>query len=109
MSSNFRSHTKKILLAAGCLACSLAQAATTDLSDQPLFTSQPVAGNLMLALSVEYPTADSTAYPTTAAYSTGTEYVGYFDPAKCYTFIGGAGSTATGASEVASNNSTTLN
>ncbi|MGH8460231.1 MAG: hypothetical protein ACRESS_01360, partial [Stenotrophobium sp.] len=118
MKTQIRTLAKIILLSTGGLAAGLAQAGSTDLANQPLFTSQPVAGNLMLDLSVEYPTADSAAYPTanstggsltTFAYSTSNEYVGYFDPNKCYTYTGGSGTTASGDSEVAANNSSTLN
>lgn len=59
-------------------------AAQIDLADQPLFSSVSVPGNLLLTLSVEYPTANSIAY--VGAYTPGTKYLGYFDPLKCYTY-----------------------
>lgn len=54
------------------------------LSDQPVFAASDVPGNLALALSVEYPTAISVA--NLGSYSDTTEYLGYFDPKKCYVY-----------------------
>lgn len=58
--------------------------AEVDLADNPLFSTQ-VSGNVALALSVEFPTALGSAY--TSSYSISTEYVGYFDPNKCYKYL----------------------
>jgi len=58
--------------------------AATNLADKPLFTSSSVTGNVALTLSVEFPTALGSSY--TNAYSTANEYLGYFDPAKCYSY-----------------------
>jgi len=58
--------------------------AAVDLADSPLFSSISVPGNLALALSVEYPTASTPAY--TNSYAVGSEYLGYFDPKKCYVY-----------------------
>lgn len=58
--------------------------AATNLADKPLFSGSAVTGNVALALSVEFPTALGSAYTT--AYTTATEYIGYFDPNKCYTY-----------------------
>ncbi|MDH6167929.1 type IV pilus assembly protein PilY1 [Variovorax boronicumulans] len=66
------------------LSCTVAVAATAKLSDQPVFASSDVPGNLALALSVEYPTAISVA--NLNDYADATEYLGYFDPRKCYTY-----------------------
>jgi type IV pilus assembly protein PilY1 len=76
------------LLTAGALiaACTGAAAQTVDLADRPMFSTNNVPGNLMLALSVEWPTANTPAYVSTAAYSSTTRYLGYFDPAKCYRY-----------------------
>lgn len=73
-------------LLAGCLSvvAVLVSAAQVDLADQPLFSSVSVPGNLLLSLSVEYPTANSIAYVN--AYAAGVKYLGYFDPLKCYTY-----------------------
>ncbi|SDD73945.1 type IV pilus assembly protein PilY1 [Variovorax sp. CF079] len=55
-----------------------------SLADQPWAATADVPGNLALALSVEWPTASRTAH--TAAYSSASEFKGYFDPNKCYTY-----------------------
>ncbi len=78
--------------AALCLALAAlapAQSAPIDLADQPLFSTSGAPGNLILALSVEWPTASTPAYLSTAAYdpTTTTGYVGYFDPKKCYRYL----------------------
>ncbi len=54
------------------------------LADQPVFAASDVPGNLALALSVEFPTAISVA--NLGSYADMTEYLGYFDPRKCYTY-----------------------
>ena len=72
-----------VLLAAN-LGCSTVQAAT-PLADQPLFSTSTAPGNLALVLSVEFPTAVSVAH-TNRTYAATNEYLGYFDPNKCYTY-----------------------
>lgn len=76
---------------------------TTPLADKPLFTSYAVPGNVALVLSVEFPTAINLAYPTNLISSDPTyspnyfppqktiipEYLGYFDPNKCYDYYKG--------------------
>ena len=59
-------------------------AAASKLADQPVFATSDVPGNLALALSVEYPTAISVA--NLGDYADASEYLGYFDPKKCYTY-----------------------
>lgn len=59
---------------------------TIDLADKPLFSTVSVPGNLILALSVEWPTATTPAYPSTTAYSADSSFLGYFDPSKCYSY-----------------------
>ncbi|RYG09028.1 MAG: pilus assembly protein, partial [Burkholderiales bacterium] len=54
------------------------------LADQPVFAASDVPGNLALALSVEYPTAISVA--NLGDYADAVEYLGYFDPRKCYAY-----------------------
>ena len=61
--------------------------AATSLADQPVFTNTAVPGNLVLALSVEFPTAISVAHQ--GAFAAGTRYLGYFDPTKCYRYVQG--------------------
>lgn len=46
-----------------------------------------VPGNVMLALSVEWPTGVQVSY-TTVDYNAATRYEGYFDNRKCYTYSG---------------------
>lgn len=58
--------------------------AEVDLADNPLFSTE-VSGNVALALSVEFPTALGSAY--TSSYSITSEYIGYFDPKKCYKYF----------------------
>ncbi|MGS0755400.1 hypothetical protein ACVBEH_12310 [Roseateles sp. GG27B] len=73
-------------LAVGGLALSLAPAqAQTALADQPVFSTLSVPGNLALALSVEFPTAISSAH-TDLVYNVASTYLGYFDPGKCYDY-----------------------
>jgi len=61
--------------------------ASTPLADQPVFTNAGVPGNLVLALSVEFPTAVSVAHQ--GKFVPGTRYLGYFDHAKCYRYVQG--------------------
>jgi len=61
--------------------------ATTPLADQPVFTNTSVPGNLVLALSAEFPTVLNAAHQ--ANFVAGTRYLGYFDPAKCYRYYKG--------------------
>lgn len=64
-----------------------AQVNPTALADAPVLSSAPVPGNLALALSVEFPTALVAAHPgNSSAYTPATEYIGYFDPNKCYRY-----------------------
>ena len=61
--------------------------AGVNLADQPLAATAIVPGNLLLALSVEWPTAVSVAYPYTSnPYTPSKTYLGYFDSGKCYQY-----------------------
>ena len=62
------------------------QAAPTALNDAPLFSNNLVPSNVLLTLSVEYPTALSRAH-NTSQYQWNNIYIGYFDPEKCYKFV----------------------
>jgi len=77
------------LAAAAALAAALlgmhGMAGAANLADQPVFATSNVPGNLALTLSVEWPTASRTAH--TAAYSSASTFLGYFDPGKCYTYV----------------------
>lgn len=80
--------------AAAAISTALSQGATTppsmpavSLANEPLYARGVRAKpTLTLALSVEFPTVGQ-AYPSTDAYATTKEYIGYFDPAGCYTYI----------------------
>lgn len=79
----------QLLMATLCfVACAgqPARAENIELADSPLFSSISVPGNLALVLSVEYPTALSSAYSGKSDYAPGTTYIGYFDPDKCYVY-----------------------
>lgn len=60
--------------------------AQTVLSDSPLYSASNVPANLMMALSVEFPTGTVAAYGNATGYSANSTYLGYFDPAKCYDY-----------------------
>src|SRR5450830_13746 len=65
-------------------AFTFASPPTIALSDAPLYLSSGnVHPNLLLDLSVEYPTAKA-AYNNVDDYNRSTEYLGYFNPRKCY-------------------------
>lgn len=61
--------------------------AITPLADVPPLAATTVPGNVAFALSVEYPTAVSVAH--LPAYTAATEFLGYFDPRKCYRYVVG--------------------
>ncbi len=67
------------------LVCTAPLHAQTPLADKPIAAGADVPGNLALTLSVEYPTAISIA--NLGNYSDSTQYIGYFDSAKCYTYL----------------------
>jgi type IV pilus assembly protein PilY1 len=72
------------------LACGLALTvpsarAQTALADSPVLASLAVPGNVAFPLSVEWPTVQRTAH-TDTTYASTNNYLGYFDPAKCYTY-----------------------
>jgi type IV pilus assembly protein PilY1 len=73
---------------------------TVNLADAPIFATSNVPGNMIFTPSVEFPTAISVA--NLGSYADGTTYLGYFDPAKCYTYqynsAPEAGSTLAGSS-----------
>ncbi|TLY48846.1 MAG: hypothetical protein E6K53_15435 [Gammaproteobacteria bacterium] len=56
------------------------------LSDIPVYSASNVPANLMLALSVEFPTGTVAAYTGASDYSASFSYLGYFDNAKCYDY-----------------------
>jgi type IV pilus assembly protein PilY1 len=66
------------------LGSACAAQAQTALNDMPLFSSTIVPSNVLLALSVEWPTATSRAHKD--KYASGSTFIGYFDPGKCYDY-----------------------
>jgi type IV pilus assembly protein PilY1 len=90
MSKSFRSVSARCLHSI-FLACALTvlgggTASAQTLSDNPLFSNSNVPANLMMALSVEFPTGTVAAYNSAKGYSSSNTYLGYFDPAKCYSY-----------------------
>jgi type IV pilus assembly protein PilY1 len=79
-----RSFAASLTLLLG-LACMAPAHAQTNLADKPIAAGADVPGNLALTLSVEYPTAISIA--NLGNYVDNTQYLGYFDAAKCYTYL----------------------
>ena len=100
MNSNFSHKAAAGMAALLALCCMMTSsgAATTTLADQPILAAT-VPGNLVLDLSVEFPTALSVA--NIGSYLDNTTYPGYFDPVKCYTYVYSAttepGSTVVGS------------
>lgn len=114
--NSFRKVAQRLLALVGLLAlgfpASVGLAADTKLSNLPLYSASNVPANLMLALSVEFPTGTVAAYTDNAgvalvtgstSYSCGGKvtdsnasfgvcyfpamnYLGYFDPLKCYQY-----------------------
>src|ERR1700722_17545040 len=78
-----------LLLGLVCMAPSRAQ---TSLADKPIAAGADVPGNLALDLSVEFPTAISIA--NLNDYSDSAQYLGYFDPLKCYDYFFNAAAPA---------------
>ena len=72
-----------LLLGLVCTAPTRAQSPTL-LASKPIAAGADVPGNLALDLSVEFPTAISIA--NLQNYSDAIQYLGYFDPLKCYTY-----------------------
>ena len=62
----------------------IAPSHATNLANKPIAAGADVPGNLALDLSVEFPTAISIA--NLGNYVDTTQYLGYFDPLKCYTY-----------------------
>lgn len=106
MKTRIRSSVRAVCRAGIATAVGLALgsamiASATTLADQPVFSTSEVPGNLALALSVEWPTASRTAH--VGDYSSSTNYLGYFDPAKCYLYQ--VDTTANGVSDVSKGDS----
>ena len=83
----FSGRSTVILLGCGLALFGAATSqAQTVLSDSPLYSASNVPANLMMALSVEFPTGTVAAYANATGYSSSSTYLGYFDPAKCYDY-----------------------
>ena len=76
-----------VALGIAFLPSPLALAAQTDLADAPYTSAPPSPVNLLFTPSVEFPTA--TVYTHKGSYSSSNEYIGYFDPNKCYVYDSG--------------------
>lgn len=72
-----------------CMVVSAAAGADPgpSLADAAIYSTVIVPANVAFDLSVEFPTAVSDAYYSTGTYSTGTEFVGYFNPNMCYDYV----------------------
>ncbi|MFT3789862.1 MAG: PilC/PilY family type IV pilus protein [Rudaea sp.] len=57
------------------------------LADAAIYSTVVVPANVAFALSVEFPTAVGDAYFSTKTYSTSVEFVGYFNPNMCYSYV----------------------
>ena len=91
MTSNYYNRSLRALHGGGlalAAVLALSMSATSGaqvVSQTPLSVGGNVPGNLVLTPSVEFPTLNSKA--NLGAYSSGTTYVGYFDPHKCYVYV----------------------
>lgn len=83
------------ILMAAWLPSQLMAADAIPLADQPIFTTSGVPANVALALSVEFPTAEVLAYYNDT-YSPANEYVGNWDPDKCYQYVDGSANDFSG-------------
>lgn len=73
--------------------CSQTASAGIGIADQPLFTTNNVPPNMMLSLSVEWPTGVVAAYSGASDYAASNRYLGYFDPERCYGYHQASGET----------------
>jgi type IV pilus assembly protein PilY1 len=86
---NYFAGTAKKLWAFAAIVCAahlpLTAQAFTPLQNPPATVGAP--GNLLLALSVEFPTGLQVSYTgATYAFNAAVPYQGYFDSSKCYTY-----------------------
>lgn len=79
-----------VLPAAGGLSAATTSTtgpSTIDIAQAPLFGSNlNIHGNLLLTLSVEFPTVGAAYRSATYDPNPDADYVGYFNPKKCYTY-----------------------
>ncbi|HYD81741.1 MAG TPA: PilC/PilY family type IV pilus protein [Paucimonas sp.] len=77
-----------LALAAGAAAAPLPP---LDIADIPPYAGRVnVHPNVILSLSIEYPAAGIAYRGDNGLYDRTFEYVGYFNPAQCYRYVGGA-------------------
>ena len=73
------------IIAAAALMLAVFEPAQAEISQVPLYLGGGnVPGNLVLVPSVEWPTINSVA--NLGDYSENSEYIGYFNPNKCYAY-----------------------
>lgn len=60
-----------------------------DITDSPLYGGRSPHPNVAVAPSVEFPTVGA-AFRNVPIYVPTTEYLGYFDPSRCYSYTKGA-------------------
>lgn len=61
-----------------------------EIAQEPLYSGRAnIHPNLLLSLSVEFPTVGIAYRADGGTYNRTREYVGYFNPAKCYVYQGG--------------------
>lgn len=61
-----------------------------NIANGPLYNGRVnVHPNMVLNLSVEFPTVGIAYRGDNGTYNKTTEYIGYFNPAKCYRYVGG--------------------
>lgn len=79
-----------LALVLSCASVGTANAFTPG--DVPLANIDVALSNVVLALSVEFPTGDTSSYGNknggldSSVYDSATTYYGYFDPDKCYSY-----------------------
>lgn len=88
MKRMIRTRGLMVALAALSLLNSVVSVAGT-LAESPLSLKGSVPPNVLFSLSVEYPTAVSSAYR--GRYEPASEFVGYFDSNKCYNYDSSSG------------------
>jgi type IV pilus assembly protein PilY1 len=102
------SRTRVLLGLALAVAAAAASGVETKLADAPIIVSTEVPPNVMMTMSVEWPTGTVAAYNDNTSAVTGytcsgrdnglgvcyfpdRTYLGYFDPLKCYSYSTAAG------------------
>lgn len=86
-----------MILCLGIVSAARAITPETDISDTPLYGAQAsIHPNLVLSLSVEFPTAGIAYRGDNGTYNRTSEYIGYFNPLKCYDYHGGNRNTTDG-------------